>query len=139
MSYQTQLHRTVRVAALSLGLALLGLPAFAQDAAQSDYSDYYASIGNPHPELPGFPKIRRSDNRIYANVFDRCCLTVSVAVPQRHGSETNLSPASGGAFSCRGHGRDRVPVRSLARKRQCFVICLAPSSCFSPLLPPPTP
>jgi hypothetical protein len=70
MSYQTQLHRTVRVAALSLGLALLGLPAFAQDAAQSDYSDYYASIGNPHPELPGFPKIRRSDNRIYANVFD---------------------------------------------------------------------
>ena len=51
MSYQTQLHRTVRVAALSLGLALLGLPAFAQDAAQSDYSDYYASIGNPHPEI----------------------------------------------------------------------------------------
>jgi hypothetical protein len=31
---------------------------------------YYASIGNPHPELPGFAKIRPSDVRIYANVFD---------------------------------------------------------------------
>jgi hypothetical protein len=49
------------------GLALAAAPAFAQS---TDRSDYYASIGNPHPELPGFPKISRSDNRIYANVFD---------------------------------------------------------------------
>jgi len=56
-----------QIAALAVGLALVGAPAFAQSANQSDY---YASISNPHPELPGFPKIRRSDNRIYANVFD---------------------------------------------------------------------
>jgi hypothetical protein len=67
MSYKSGLSRKARVAALSLGIALLSAPAFAQNV---DQSDYYASIGNPHPELPGFPKIRRSDNRIYANVFD---------------------------------------------------------------------
>jgi hypothetical protein len=67
MSYNTRLSRKARIAALSLGLALFVAPAFAQHA---DQSDYYASIGNPHPELPGFPKIKRSDNRIYANVFD---------------------------------------------------------------------
>jgi hypothetical protein len=62
-------HRFSRAAivALSAGFVLAGAPAFAQSA---DRSDYYASIGNPHPELPGFPKIRRSDNRIYANIFD---------------------------------------------------------------------
>jgi hypothetical protein len=61
MSYKAQ------IAALAVGLALAAAPAFAQPA---NPSDYYASIGNPHPELPGFAKIKRSDNRIYANVFD---------------------------------------------------------------------
>ena len=66
MLYEHRLSRGA-IVALSLGFALANGPAFAQSA---DPSDYYASIGNPHPELPGFPKIRRSDNRIYANVFD---------------------------------------------------------------------
>jgi hypothetical protein len=66
MSYKPRLSHTA-IVALSLGIALASAPAFAQSA---DRSDYYASIGNPHPELPGFPKISRSDNRIYANVFD---------------------------------------------------------------------
>src|SRR5215467_10504949 len=66
MSYKHRLSRA-GIVALSLSLALLSAPTFAQSA---DRSDYYASIGNPHPELPGFPKISRSDNKIYANVFD---------------------------------------------------------------------
>jgi hypothetical protein len=66
MSYKHHLGRAA-ILAVSLGLALASAPAFAQSA---DRSDYYASIGNPHPELSGFPKISRSENRIYANVFD---------------------------------------------------------------------
>ena len=66
MSHKHRLSRAAMVA-LSVVLAFAAAPAFAQS---TDRSDYYASIGNPHPELPGFPKIRRSDNRIYANVFD---------------------------------------------------------------------
>ena len=60
MSYKHRLSRAA-VVALSLGFALASAPAFAQSA---DRSDYYATIGNPHPELPGFPKISRSDNRL---------------------------------------------------------------------------
>jgi len=60
MSDQNHLSRAA-IVALSLGFALLNAPAFAQSA---DRSDYYASITNPHPELPGFPKISRSDNRL---------------------------------------------------------------------------
>ncbi len=66
MPYKHRLGRAA-IAAVSLGFAVVSAPAFAQSA---DRSDYYASVGNPHPELPGFPKIRRSENRIYANVFD---------------------------------------------------------------------
>jgi hypothetical protein len=66
MSYKHHLGRAA-IVAVSLGFALPIAPVFAQSA---DRSDYYASIGNPHPELPGFPKIARSENRIYANVFD---------------------------------------------------------------------
>jgi hypothetical protein len=66
MSYKHRLARAT-IVAISLGFALANAPAFAQSA---DRSGYYASIGNPHPELPGFPKISRADNRIYANVFD---------------------------------------------------------------------
>ena len=55
------------IVALSVGFAHLSAPTFAQSA---DRSDYYASIYNPHPELPGFAKISRSENKIYANVFD---------------------------------------------------------------------
>ena len=66
MSIKHRLGRAA-IAAVSLGFAVASVPAFAQSA---DRLDYYASIGNPHPELPGFPKISRSDNRIYANVFD---------------------------------------------------------------------
>ena len=67
MSYKNSVAYRACLVALSAGIALLSAPAFAQSAAPSDY---YASIGNPHPELPGFPKIKRSDNKIYANVFD---------------------------------------------------------------------
>lgn len=67
MSYKISFTRRACIAALSTGIALSSAPGFAQSA---DRSDYYASIGNPHPELPGFPKIERSDNKIYANVFD---------------------------------------------------------------------
>lgn len=67
MSYKISFTRIARLAALSAGMALSSAPGFAQSANQSDY---YASIGNPHPELPGFPKIKRSDNKIYANIFD---------------------------------------------------------------------
>ena len=66
MSHKYRLSRAA-IVALSAGFVLAGAPTFAQSA---DRSDYYASIGNPHPELPGFPKILRSGNRIYANVFD---------------------------------------------------------------------
>ena len=51
MSHKNRLSRA-GIVALSLGFAVLSAPAFAQSA---DRSDYYASIGNPHPELPGFP------------------------------------------------------------------------------------
>jgi hypothetical protein len=67
MSYKNGLSRA-GILGVSLGFALLSAPAFAQSVDRSD--QYYASIGNPHPELPGFPKISRSDNKIYANVFD---------------------------------------------------------------------
>ena len=60
MSHKKHLSRTA-IAALFLGFALVTASAFAQSA---DRSDYYASITNPHPELPGFPKISRSDNRL---------------------------------------------------------------------------
>ena len=66
MSHKNRLSRS-GIVALSLGLALSSAPSFAQSA---DRSEYYASIYNPHPELPGFAKISRSDNKIYANVFD---------------------------------------------------------------------
>ena len=67
MSFKISFTRIACFAALSVGITLSSAPGFAQSANQSDY---YASIGNPHPELPGFPKIKRSDNKIYANVFD---------------------------------------------------------------------
>ena len=66
MSYKGPLS-WAGIVALSLGFAQLSACSVAQSA---DHSGYYASIGNPHPELPGFPKISRSDNKIYANVFD---------------------------------------------------------------------
>jgi len=66
MSYKDPLS-WAGVVALSLGFAQLSACSVAQSA---DNSDYYASIYNPHPELPGFAKISRSDNKIYANVFD---------------------------------------------------------------------
>jgi len=66
MSHKNRLSRA-GIVALSLGFAMLSACSTAQSA---DHSDYYASIGNPHPELPGFPKISRADNKIYANVFD---------------------------------------------------------------------
>jgi hypothetical protein len=56
-----------RLAALSLAFALLAACGSSQSASQGPY---YATISNPHPELPGFPKIARSDVRIYANLFD---------------------------------------------------------------------
>lgn len=60
-----------RAAALSLALALpAASAALAQEAVQAPADGWYASIGNPHPELQGFPKIARSGNRIYANVYD---------------------------------------------------------------------
>ena len=60
MSHQNHLS-CAAIVALSFGFALLNAPAFGQSA---DRSDYYASITNPHPELPGFPKISRSGNRL---------------------------------------------------------------------------
>jgi hypothetical protein len=60
MSDQNRLIREA-IVAVSLGFTLLNAPAFAQSA---DRSDYYASMTNPHPELPGFSKISRSDNRL---------------------------------------------------------------------------
>jgi hypothetical protein len=56
-----------RLAALSLALALLAGCGSSQSASNGPY---YATMGNPHPELQGFPKIARSDVRIYANLFD---------------------------------------------------------------------
>jgi hypothetical protein len=56
-----------RLAAVTAVVALLVGCSSSQSA---NNGPYYASIGNPHPELPGFPKIARSDVRIYANVFD---------------------------------------------------------------------
>jgi hypothetical protein len=53
--------------ALSTSVVLLGTSgATAQDALKDGY---YASAANPHPELPGFTKIRPSEVRIYANQF----------------------------------------------------------------------
>ena len=66
MSHKNRLSRA-GIVALSLGFAMLSACSATQSA---DQSDYYASIYNPHPELPGFAKISRSDNKIYANVFD---------------------------------------------------------------------
>ena len=63
MLHKNRLGRSGNVA-LSLGFALLSAPAFAQSV---DRSDYYASIYNPHPELPGFAKISRSDMGLRGN------------------------------------------------------------------------
>ena len=56
-----------RLAAVTAVVALLVGCTSSQSA---NNSPYYASIDNPHPELPGFSKVTRSDVRIYANVFD---------------------------------------------------------------------
>jgi hypothetical protein len=57
-------------ARLAAATAVVALLAGCTSSQSANNSPYYASIGNPHPELPGFPKIARSDVRIYANVFD---------------------------------------------------------------------
>jgi hypothetical protein len=69
MSTQNNLKRAVRVAALTLALAVpAATVALAEDAAQAPAGGWYANINNPHPELPGFPKVARADNKIYANI-----------------------------------------------------------------------
>ncbi|HXZ01927.1 MAG TPA: hypothetical protein VEI03_18175 [Stellaceae bacterium] len=71
MSTKFHFARLGYAAALSLALALpAASAALAQETAQAPAGGWYASIGNPHPELAGFAKIARSENRIYANVFD---------------------------------------------------------------------
>jgi hypothetical protein len=100
MSYKHRLSGAA-IAALSLGFALATGPAFAQSADRSDY--YYASIGNPHPELPGFPKIRRSDNRIYANVFD---------------PHPEITMPHAGVFATTGSGAPAQPQTSEAQAPQ---------------------
>ena len=99
MSYKHRLSRAA-IAALSLGFAFASAPAFAQSA---DRSDYYASIGNPHPELPGFPQIRRSDNRIYANVFD---------------PHPEITMPRAGVFATTGGGAPSQPQTSRAQAQQ---------------------
>jgi len=99
MSHKNHLSRAA-IVALSLGFALANGPAFAQSG---DRSDYYASIGNPHPELPGFPKIRRSDNRIYANVFD---------------PHPEITMPHAGVFATTGSGAPAQPQTSQAQVPQ---------------------
>jgi hypothetical protein len=86
MSHKNSATYGARIVALSVAIALSSVAAFAQSA---DRSDYYASIGNPHPELPGFPKIKRSDNKIYANIFD---------------PRPEITMPSAGVFATTGHG-----------------------------------
>jgi hypothetical protein len=72
MFTQIFLKRFARVATLSLALAVpAATAALADDAVQAPSGGWYATIDNPHPELQGFPKIARSDNKIYANDWDR--------------------------------------------------------------------
>jgi hypothetical protein len=69
MSTPKNLQRGVRAAALALAFALPAASvALAQDATEAPAGGWYANINNPHPELPGFPKIARADNKIYANL-----------------------------------------------------------------------
>jgi hypothetical protein len=67
MPAMSSLAMKARLAAPSLAFALLAGCGSAQSASNGPY---YATISNPHPELPGFPKIAGSDVRIYANLFD---------------------------------------------------------------------
>ena len=99
MSLKHRLN-SAAIVALSLGFVLAGTPAFAQSA---DRFDYYASIGNPHPELPGFPKISRSDNRIYANVFD---------------PHPEITMPRAGVFATTGSGAPSQPETSQAQVPQ---------------------
>ncbi len=72
MSTQNNLKRVARVAVLSLALAVPAVSAaLAQDVAQAPPGGWYANIYNPHPEISGFPKIARANNKIYANDWDR--------------------------------------------------------------------
>ena len=100
MSYKNLVTPGTCIAVLSAAIAVSSAPAFAQSAVQSDY---YASIGNPHPELPGFPKIRRSDNKIYANVFD---------------PRPEITMPNAGVFATTGSGAPYQPNKSQAAVAQ---------------------
>ena len=66
-------RQLARAATLSLALALgaaLAACVPQQQAAQPPAGGWYASVDNPHPELPGFPKTARSENRYYALTND---------------------------------------------------------------------
>jgi hypothetical protein len=94
MSTQHRFTRLTRAAALSLALALpAASAALAQEAAQAPAGGWYATIGNPHPELPGFAKIARSENRVYADVYDpHPELTRGEGVLATNGSGAPLQP-----------------------------------------------
>ena len=64
-------RQLTRVVTLSLALAFpAASAALAQQTVQPPPGGWYASVDNPHPELPGFAKISRSENRYYALTND---------------------------------------------------------------------
>lgn len=69
MSIQIGFKALARAATLALALAVpAASAALAQNVQQPPPGGWYANLNNPHPEIAGFPKIARADNKIYANL-----------------------------------------------------------------------